>query len=90
MVYKVAYLESVEADFRLLDRPVRKRLMDKIEKTLALAPKELGKLLTGRFSGLWSYRIGDYRVIYKIAEKEILIIVASVGHRKDVYRRLAR
>lgn len=84
-MYKVVYLDSVEKDFKRLDRPTRKRILDKIETYLAKDPKALGKALTGEFHGLWRYRVGDFRVIYKIAEEEILVIVARVGHRKDVY-----
>ncbi len=68
-----------------LDRPARKRILNKIEKHLAKNPKELGRPLAGQFQGLWRYRVGDFRVIYKVAEEEILIIVARVGHRKNVY-----
>lgn len=84
-MYKVVYLDSVEKDLKRLDRPTRKRILDKIETYLAKDPKGLGKALTGEFHGLWRYRVGDFRVIYKIAEEEILVIVARVGHRKDVY-----
>lgn len=85
-MYKVGYLDSAEEDLRRLDKPVQKRIMDKIDKVLARDPKELGKPLTGSFIGFWSYRIGDYRVIYRISDKEILIIVARVGHRKNIYK----
>ncbi len=87
-MYKIFYLDSVEADLKKFEKSIQKRILDKLEKVLAQDPKGLGKPLTGSFSGLWRYRIGDYRVIYKIAEKEILVIVARIGHRKDVYRRL--
>lgn len=85
-MYKVFYLDSVEKDLERLDRPTRKRILDKIEKHLAKDPKGLGKALTGQFKGLWRYRVGDFRVIYKVAEEEILIVVARIGHRKNVYR----
>ena len=88
-MYKIFYLDSVEEDLKKLDKPVVKRLLAKIEKTLAQDPRGLGKPLTGPFSGLWRYRIGDYRVIYKIAQEEILIIVARIGHRKDIYKKLS-
>lgn len=85
-MYKVCYLDSVEQDLKHLDRPVIKRILDKIEKSLAQDPKGLGKPLSGHFAGLWRYRIGDYRVIYKIADREILILVARIGHRREIYR----
>ena len=36
-------------------------------------------------SGQWKYRIGDYRIICEIKEKEVIIIVIEVGHRKSIY-----
>ena len=84
-MYKVFYLDSVEKDFEKLDKPAIKRILNKIENHLAKDPKGLGKMLTGQFKDFWRYRVGDYRVIYKVAEREILIIVARVGHRKNIY-----
>jgi len=86
-VYKVVYLDSVESDLKSLDKPIRKRLLDKIETVLVKDPEGLGKPLTGVFAGFWRYRMGDFRIIYKISRKDILIIVARIGHRKDIYRR---
>ena len=85
-MYKVFYLDSVEEDIKKLYRSLRKRILSKIENHLAKDPKNLGKALTGQFKGLWRYRIGDFRVIYRIAESEILILVARIGHRKSIYK----
>jgi len=84
-VYKVAYLDSVEEDLKKLDKSTVKRILRRIETYLAQDPKELGKPLKGDFEGYWRYRWGDYRVIYRIAEREILIIVLRISHRKEVY-----
>lgn len=84
-MYKVAYLDSVEEDLKKLDKSTVKRILRRIETYLAQDPKELGKPLKGDFEGYWRYRWGDYRVIYRIAEREILIIVLRISHRKEVY-----
>jgi len=84
-VYKVVYLDSVEEDLKKLDKPIAKKILNKIENYLTQDPKKLGKPLKGDFEGYWRFRFGDYRVIYKIAEKEILIIVLRIGHRKLIY-----
>jgi mRNA interferase RelE/StbE len=84
-VYKVAYLDSVEQDLKRLDKAIAKKILKRIETYLACDPKELGKPLKGEFQGYWRYRWGDYRVIYKISEREILIIVLRISNRKDVY-----
>ncbi|MBF0477854.1 MAG: type II toxin-antitoxin system RelE/ParE family toxin [Candidatus Omnitrophica bacterium] len=85
MVYKVDYLNSVDEDLQKLDKSTVKKILKRIETYLAQDPKELGKPLKGEFQGYWRYRWGDYRVIYKISEEEILIIVLRISNRKDVY-----
>ncbi len=86
MAYKVVYLDSVEEDLKKLDKTTIKKVLSRIETYLASDPKKLGKPLKGEFQGYWRYRWGDYRVIYKISEKEILIIVLRISHRREVYR----
>lgn len=44
-----------------------------------------GKKLTGDLTGEFSYRVGDYRIIYTIEKDEIF--VEAIGHRKDIYRK---
>ena len=84
-MYKVVYLDSVEGDLNKLDKATVKKILTRIETYLACDPKGLGKPLKGDFQGYWRYRWGDYRVIYRIAEEEILIIVLRISHRKEVY-----
>jgi len=47
---------------------------------------QLGKPLIGNLSGLWSLRVGKYRILYQIREKELIIFVVDIGHRKKSYR----
>ncbi|MDD5584817.1 MAG: type II toxin-antitoxin system RelE/ParE family toxin [Candidatus Omnitrophica bacterium] len=84
-MYRVAYLDQVEEDLKRLDTSAVKKILTRIETYLAQDPKGLGKSLKGEFQGYWRYRWGDYRVIYRIAEREILIVVSRISHRKDVY-----
>lgn len=84
-MYKVVYLDQVEDDLKSFDKATAKKILHRIETYLAQSPRELGKPLKGEFQGYWRYRWGDYRIIYKISEKEILILVLRIGNRKDVY-----
>ena len=84
-MYKVVYLDAVEKDLAKLDKPLAKKILRRIETYVAKDPTGLGKALKGDFAGYWRYRWGDYRVIYRIAEREILVIVLHIAHRKDVY-----
>jgi mRNA interferase RelE/StbE len=50
-------------------------------------PRSHGKALQGkRYTGLWRYRIGDYRLICQIKDGELIILLLEIGHRKDIYK----
>lgn len=71
----------------LLDKPIRNRIIGFLKQIEALDnPRIQGKALTGKYSGLWRYRVGDYRLICQIKDKEIIILVLDIGHRKNIYR----
>ena len=46
----------------------------------------VGKKLKGKLSGLYSYRVWPYRIIYKVYEKQLLILIIRIGHRQRVYK----
>ncbi|MDO5054224.1 MAG: type II toxin-antitoxin system RelE/ParE family toxin [Pasteurella oralis] len=48
-------------------------------------PRDRGKGLVGDLSGLWRYRIGDYRIICHINNGEMIITTLELGHRRDIY-----
>ena len=75
---------------RSLDRlpeKVRPAVAATISGPLAENPQRLGKQLVGQLEGLRVARRGDYRIIYEIDEKQRLVIVHRVQHRRDIYRR---
>lgn len=85
MPYSLKIKKSAFKELQLLDKPTRQRLVAAIDQ-LTENP-HVGKLLKGDFSGLRRHRVGAYRVIYEINEKEVLVLVVRVAHRKEVYRR---
>ena len=88
MVRKIRYAASAAQAIRRLDPQVRRRVRAALQ-ILAEEP-ERGKLLQLTLRGLRSWRTGDYRIIYRIIEDRIEIIVIAIGHRRDVYERLRR
>ena len=62
-----------------------RKILNRIETYLAQGPKELEKPLKGEFQGYWRYRWDSYRVIYKISEREILILILRISNKKDAY-----
>lgn len=86
MEYEVIWHESVLKDLKKLDKQVAKNIVAKVTGYLRLDPLSLGKPLKGNFSGLYRYRMVDYRVIYSINQREIVINILAARHRKDVYK----
>ncbi len=70
-----------------LDKPVRERIKSFLD-TLASEdnPRITGKALQGQLSGYWRYRIGDYRLICQIQDKELVVLAIELGHRKHIYK----
>ena len=84
-MYRVVYVDQVQRDLEKIDKSTVRKILTRIETYLAQDPKGLGKSLKGEFEGYWRYRYGDFRVVYKISEQEILIIVLRIVNRKSVY-----
>lgn len=49
-------------------------------------PRMIGKALEGNRKGYWRYRVGNYRIIVKISDKELIILATEIGHRREIYR----
>lgn len=87
MNYLVSFEKDAAKTLRKLDRYTRTILMNWIRKNIVETddPRRTGKALVGKLAGLWRYRVGDYRILAKIKDKEVTILIVKIGHRKDVY-----
>jgi mRNA interferase RelE/StbE len=83
MTYRILYTEEAERRIGKLDKAVKDRVGKAIVR-LSENP-DLGKRLTGLLSDRWSYRVGDWRILYKVRKNELVILVLTVGHRSSVY-----
>ena len=84
MAYKISYKKSITKDLKKIDKKQCLKLLNKIETDILKKP-ESGQELTGNFSGLYSFRVGDYRIIYSIISDNKVIIL-RIAHRKEVYK----
>jgi len=82
--FKVVVKQSVARDLRDIPKKAVARILERIE-ALSLDPRPQG---VEKLSGQEKYRIrqGVYRIIYEIKDKELVVVVVKVGHRRDVYR----
>lgn len=88
MAWTIEYAESTQKDIRKLNPAERRRIRDFLEGKVAALddPRSIGKALSGNLSGLWRYRVGDYRVIVSIEDERLCVLALKIGHRKSVYR----
>jgi mRNA interferase RelE/StbE len=85
--WTVIFTEQAEKSFAKLGHPTQKEIEKYLSSRVLTAdhPRSLGKALKGNLSNYWCYRSGDYRIICKIEDHELVILVVRVAHRKEVY-----
>ena len=88
MTWTLVYATSAVRAIKRLDPAVRGRMLAALRKLRA--DPERGKPLQLALNGLRSWRTGDYRIVYRVIESRIEILVVAVGHRRDVYERLKK
>jgi mRNA interferase RelE/StbE len=89
LAYRIEFAPRADRQFKALDRSLQARLARRIN-SLAENPRPQGiKKLAGE-EDLYRLRVGNYRIIYQIQEKRLVVLVAGVGHRAEVYRGLRR
>ena len=78
--------EQFDRQFKKLDRAVQRRVLSYLEDIESLEdPRLRGKGLTANHSGVWRYRVGDYRVLAQILDDALVVLAVNVDHRKDAY-----
>ena len=85
----VSLSDKARKELSRLDAAVRSRILDFLQNRLEPLsdPRSIGQALKGqKFGEFWKYRVGDYRIICKIEDEEITILVFSIGHRREVYK----
>lgn len=87
MKYKVEYLPQVFKTLEKMDKFTKRIIIEWIEKHLVDCenPRIYGKPLSANRVGQWRYRIGEYRIIVKIEDDKLIILVIAIGHKREVY-----
>lgn len=86
-MYTLKYSERAMKQLSKLDKGTQKLILTWVAKNLENCdnPRIKGKGLTGNRSGEWRYRVGNYRIICDIRDKELIILALSIGHRRNIY-----
>lgn len=88
MVWTIKYTEIAAKQMKKLDKKVSNQIDKYLTERVAKQkdPTVFGKALLHDKSGLWRYRVEDYRIICQLEDRELLVLVLQVGHRKRVYK----
>jgi mRNA interferase RelE/StbE len=88
VAWTLEYTSTARRKVEKLDAQTRMRLRVFLEERIARLedPRSLGKPLKGRLATVWSYRVGDHRIICDIQDDRVVILVVTVGYRREVYR----
>ena len=88
MAWTLKIERHAERELGKLDKQTGKRIVAILRAVATLDnPRDRGRALAGEWAGHWRYRIGDYRVVARIEDGRIVILVIAVEHRRDVYGR---
>jgi len=85
--YIIDYEKGVEDNLKKIPKNIRDRIKIAIETRLTVAPNDFGKPLTKEWKDHRRLRVGDYRVIYKVFDHRVIVLIVDIDHRKDVYER---
>lgn len=85
--WSIRFNKVAQKNYEKLDKPVQQQIQRFLREKLLPSnnPRLLGKSLSGNYSDFWRYRISNYRIICKIEDKELIILIVRVAHRRDVY-----
>jgi mRNA interferase RelE/StbE len=83
--YAVVFSPAVSQRIRKLDPGTRARLVARIE-ALGADPRPPGCVALQGAQGLLRIRMGDWRIVYRVEDKSLVVLIVRVGHRREVYR----
>ena len=89
MRWKIEIDPAAERELNKLDPQSARRILKYLHERVAPLddPRSIGKPLKGpQFGEFWRYRVGDYRIIVRIEDNVLLILVLRVANRKNVYK----
>jgi mRNA interferase RelE/StbE len=87
-VWRVEFDRDAARDLKKLGADAQRLILRYVRERIAVAddPRRFGHALTGDLKGLWRYRIGDFRIVASIEDEKFIVLVVTVGRRREVYR----
>ncbi len=86
MTYQIEISKGASKQLKKLSKDIREKIEAKIQE-LVDEPRPDGVVKLKDIENGYRLRVGDYRVLYKIYDDVLVVIVVKVGHRRQVYRK---
>ena len=86
-MYRIRILRSAARELERLDKPIARRIVERINWLAANLDDLRPEAYTGDLAGLYKLRAGSYRVIYELLHDEKTIVIHQIGHRREIYRK---
>ena len=89
MVWTIEIESAAERELKKLDPQIAKRILLFLHERVASLedPRAIGEALKGsKLGSYWKCRVGDYRIISRIEDEVLCVIVVKIGNRREVYR----
>jgi mRNA interferase RelE/StbE len=89
LAWTIEYTPGALKELGRLQRAEQRRIQNYLAQRVATAdsPRDLGSALQGsRYGELWRYRVGDYRIICRLNDATVTVLVVDIGHRREIYR----
>lgn len=89
MVWLIELEPPAARELSKLDPQIARRILMFLHERVSVLddPRSIGEALKGvRFGDFWKYRMGDYRIIAKIEDGEVRVLIVKIGNRREIYR----
>lgn len=86
-MWKLHFSKRADKQLSKMDAGVRRVIVAWLLKNIDGCdnPRVHGKGLVANKSGIWRYRVGDYRILCEIKDDELVVLAIEIGHRRDIY-----
>jgi len=87
LAWRIEFEDAARKELKNIDRKAQERILKFLRERISPAdnPRICGKALKGALGAYWRYRVGDYRLVCRIEDEKVLVLILRVGHRKNVY-----
>ena len=85
--FEIVFTSNVKKEIQKLPKKEVNKILNFLkQQSLRDNPRTQGKPLKGKLREFWRYRVGQFRIISKIEDKQLIVLVVRIAHRKNAYR----